>query len=452
MVKEKTDNNEQKVKKKRGRKPKPKTAEDLKPKIKKKRGRKPKPKTAEDLKPKVKKKRGRKPKPKTAEDLKPKVKKKRGRKPKHKIYTVNTKKIQPTNIDNNNIIIHIPLKMNEFKNNKKLFENQKNVFQYNPNLSIPLEYEPKKINNIPIDNVYNFNSKDGFNVEPLSTQYSNYPQSLKKTKLLTKDNNFEIKNNNTNNNESINNKNNNNNLNSTFLINEDCSLSNSNKNDSENKFVNYEDIIEDIKNTTKKNKIDYKPLNKKIYNINTIFGDKGLENWPRTTQIHCFWDCHPFNNVPIAIPLKIEDNVYHVYGCFCSLECAAAYIFKNYENKWELYSLLHVFYNQTEKIRIASSRESLQIFGGILNINKFRSLNSTKLITHKLVMPPFLSIIPVQKEEKCNVHKENNSYNKYKYIPVDQEKLNKANESLRLKRSKPVKKNALELCMNLKYV
>ena len=55
--------------KKRGRKPKPKTEEDLKPKIKKKRGRKPKPKTEEDLLPKVHKKRGRKPKQKTEEEL-----------------------------------------------------------------------------------------------------------------------------------------------------------------------------------------------------------------------------------------------------------------------------------------------------------------------------------------------------------------------------------------------
>ena len=58
-------------------------------KVKKKRGRKPKPKTLEDLKPKVKKKRGRKPKPKTMEDLKPKVKKKKGRKPKIKLEDTN---------------------------------------------------------------------------------------------------------------------------------------------------------------------------------------------------------------------------------------------------------------------------------------------------------------------------------------------------------------------------
>ena len=58
-------------------------------------------------------------------------------------------------------------------------------------------------------------------------------------------------------------------------------------------------------------------------------------------------------------------------------------------------------------------------------------------------MPPFLSIIPMQKEVIIN--------NKYNYIPVDKQKLNKADESLRLKRKMPINKNTLETCMNLKY-
>ena len=75
------------------------------PKVKKKRGRKPKPKT-EDTKPKIKKKRGRKPKPKTIEDLKPKVKKKKGRKPKIKNLE-QTKK--PVNKKIDNVILHLPI-------------------------------------------------------------------------------------------------------------------------------------------------------------------------------------------------------------------------------------------------------------------------------------------------------------------------------------------------------
>ena len=102
---------------------------------KKKRGRKPKIKTEEELKPKVKKKRGRKPKIKTAEELKPKVKKKRGRKPKHSVFKLGTIKSfkSKTTLDKS-IIVHLPIKTNEIKLNEDF---NKSILSYNPVLSIP---------------------------------------------------------------------------------------------------------------------------------------------------------------------------------------------------------------------------------------------------------------------------------------------------------------------------
>ena len=43
---------------------------------------------------------------------------------------------------------------------------------------------------------------------------------------------------------------------------------------------------------------------------------------------------------------------------------------------------------------------------------------------------------------------------KKKYIPVDKDRIRKANNELRLKRSKPVSehKNTLDSCMSLKYM
>ena len=143
------------------------------------------------------------------------------------------------------------------------------------------------------------------------------------------------------------------------------------------------------------------------------------------------------------MPTKIVKDTFYLYGCFCSLECAAAYIFKNYDNPWELYSLLHLYYGCQEKIKIAPSNKILNIFGGATNINKFRSISATTNITHDIVLPPFLSIIPVQKEVKLN--------NRTNYIPIDKEKLDKANEALRSKQKAPVSKNSLEACMKLVY-
>ena len=42
----------------------------------------------------------------------------------------------------------------------------------------------------------------------------------------------------------------------------------------------------------------------------------------------CFWCTYNFDNLPIYIPKFEMENVYHCYGCFCSPECATAFLFK----------------------------------------------------------------------------------------------------------------------------
>ena len=64
-------------------------------------------------------------------------------------------------------------------------------------------------------------------------------------------------------------------------------------------------------------------------------------------------------------------------------------------------------------------------------------------------MPPIVSVIPIMEDININYSQKKNSY-----IPVDKERIQKANEELRLKRSKPLsdKRNTLESCMRLKYL
>ena len=59
-----------------------------------------------------------------------------------------------------------------------------------------------------------------------------------------------------------------------------------------------------------------------------------------------------------------------------------------------------------------------------------------------------VSIIP-SVEENCKMdNKRNDAY----YIPIDKERIKKANNDLRLKRKNPINsQNTLENCMRLKY-
>jgi len=168
--------------------------------------------------------------------------------------------------------------------------------------------------------------------------------------------------------------------------------------------------------------------------------------WPQTVSVCCGWDFHQFKNMPIAIPTKFEDGKLHVTDVFCSLECAAAYIFCNEEGYFddpdELYSLLHYVYKQNTPIRIALPRKALKIRGGTKTIEEFRQLSCDKKRTVNIVMPPFLSCIPIQEEVNTSIHVNSAGLNNM-YIPVNKTKLDKASINIQEYRKQSIGKNNL---------
>ena len=173
---------------------------------------------------------------------------------------------------------------------------------------------------------------------------------------------------------------------------------------------------------------------------------------PLKTDVYCYWCCHPFDNRPCPLPYKYIDNVFHVYGCFCSPECATAYNFSQntlQNDIWERYSLINLLYgklyNNVDKIKLAAPRNILRIFGGELNIHEFRKLNKNYKKKFILKLPPMISFIPEVEYVANQTKKE--------FIPLDKQKVNKAHKNLKLKRKQPIKnRNTLEQCMNLKYI
>lgn len=126
-------------------------------------------------------------------------------------------------------------------------------------------------------------------------------------------------------------------------------------------------------------------------------------NIPNSTTIHCFWCCHKFDNKPCFLPIELNNNVFKVVGCFCSPECASAYNFKTYSHTcWEYNALLNLLYKITYKnvhikIKSAPPKEVLNIFGGKLNINEFRS-SSNYIKNHNIIYPPILSVLSKHEE------------------------------------------------------
>ena len=420
--------------KKRGRKPKQKLENTEVVKEKKKRGRKPKPKDENEILESTNpKKRGRKPKPKHPLELLAKVPKKRGRKPKDK-YGYGLSQSKPVNNftlnnDNENIILHLPIHSDQLLNNEFV---EKKLLEYNPDISVPTPYE--NVHSNPFGN--NYSAPYPFDKQDSSTQEN---ENISNTDNTDTSSDEDSESNDENNYIKMNLKYEDKNL---FYETEgdqndimECQYDNNNLKIKMNTNIS----CQNSKNTM----LQFKEANNR-------------EKWPESTNIYCWWCCSPFNNMPCSLPIKKKNDYYTVLGCFCSPECSAAWNFNcNNEDVWERYSLLNMVYrkvfdNKQINIKLAAPRQSLKIFGGTLTIEEFRKNNSNYNKNYRIVMPPMISIIP-QIEEIAT----NSFYNKNKsFIPIDKERIEKANKDLKLKRSKPLsdKRNTLENCMQLKYI
>lgn len=94
----------------------------------------------------------------------------------------------------------------------------------------------------------------------------------------------------------------------------------------------------------------------------------------------CFWCTYDFDNHPVYIPLCEQNQTYHSYGCFCSPECATAFLFKediDTSTRFERYSLLnHVYckvYDYKQNIKPAPNPYyTLERYFGNLTIQEYR--------------------------------------------------------------------------------
>lgn len=173
-----------------------------------------------------------------------------------------------------------------------------------------------------------------------------------------------------------------------------------------------------------------------------------LNEWPTSTSINCYWCCHRFNNVPFGIPVKFSNEKFFVIGCFCSLECCAAYNMAHHtstDEMWERYMLINMLARKIgykNIVKPSPNRLTLKLFGGHMEIDEFRMY----CLTSKIVIlnyPPMMTVTQqIEEVNECDIT------NDYKYIPIDTDRINKY--KMKLKKQMPAKKtNTLDHTMNL---
>lgn len=164
----------------------------------------------------------------------------------------------------------------------------------------------------------------------------------------------------------------------------------------------------------------------------------------------CFWCTYEFDNPAIFIPKQYNNNLLEVYGCFCSPECAVAYL-KNEDidnsRKWERYTLLNNIYskvfNYEKNIKPAPNPfYTLDKYYGNLSIDEYRKLLQNERIL-MVVDKPMTKVLPELYEENNEIPFINNN--------LLNKQTSQTNTNFRLKRTqkKPSKKNSIVDSFNL---
>ena len=120
----------------------------------------------------------------------------------------------------------------------------------------------------------------------------------------------------------------------------------------------------------------------------------------------CFWCTYEFDNPPIYIPKHFIKESYNVYGCFCSPECATAYLMNeniDSSTKFERYHLInHIYskiYNYTKNVKPAPNPfYMLDKYYGNLNIQEYRALLRNERL-FLVVDKPLTRILPELHED-----------------------------------------------------
>ena len=179
-----------------------------------------------------------------------------------------------------------------------------------------------------------------------------------------------------------------------------------------------------------------KEIWRKINQLKVSFHKSDIcKNIGGTQRSACFWCTCEFDSPAVYIPKNLTKDVYNVYGCFCSPECSAAFLMNeniDTSTKFERYHLLNLLYGKIYKyeksIKIAPNPfYLLNKFCGNLTIQEYRKLFQSEQMIY-IVNKPLTHILP-------ELYEDNNDFllNR-KIIPTN---------SVNIKKNKPLKSNII---------
>lgn len=179
-----------------------------------------------------------------------------------------------------------------------------------------------------------------------------------------------------------------------------------------------------------------------------------IKTIPYTSDAACHWCCHTFTTRPVVLPLRDQGEYIQVFGNFCCPECAMSYLFdmrQDSHTRWEQLSLLFRIYGEAcdGKINPAPPRNTLKLFGGAFTIEEYRSIIRSYKVRVDVHLPPMVSLLSTMDTKPIDFYDTTLTKNVSETV---KERLQKAEEVLRLRRTKPLKawESTLDACINIK--
>ena len=132
---------------------------------------------------------------------------------------------------------------------------------------------------------------------------------------------------------------------------------------------------------------------------------QGNQSAERPEKCACWHCCHSFEGAGMRLPRIFDpsEKVYHVYGWFCSANCAKAYILEHstFDRGYQMnifVRMLRDVYGISDSVNEAPPRISLSMFGGPFDIEAFRTQKNVCVP----VTPPFVSYCMLIEERSPN--------------------------------------------------
>ena len=179
-----------------------------------------------------------------------------------------------------------------------------------------------------------------------------------------------------------------------------------------------------------------------------------VKTLPERVDAACFWCCHSFDWRPVVLPVRDQGEFIQVQGNFCCPECAMSHLFDARQDtyaRWEQLSLLNRIYGHAVggTIRPAPPKQILKLFGGPMPIEEYRDLIRKGKLRVDVHLPPMVSLLATMDTKPIDFY--DVSLTKSVMETVG-ERLAKAEEVLKLRRTKPLKawESTLDACINLR--